>query len=151
MTLIGKFLVFLNLVIGIGVAVVSTAVYAERPIWFDTPEGGDKGTPAPGFTFAQMKAETDSLTRAAAAASKSWGENWEALTAAEKTRDDRKAKLDARLVEGRTKGIFEIVRDPETKLVVADKKGPAVVGPDGDPLAGADTLFDKPGERLDNK
>jgi hypothetical protein len=148
MTLIGKFLVFLNLIVGVGVAVISTAVYTERPTWFDTPEGSDKGPFVPGFTFAQMKTETDSLGRAVVTANKAWGESRDALEKAEALRDDRKAKLDARLAEAHKTGIFELVRDPETKMVDADKKGPAVVGPDGDPLRGADTLLELPGSEI---
>jgi hypothetical protein len=146
MTLIGKFLVFFNLLLGIGVAVAATAVYTVRPAWFDTPE--DKSGTTPGFTFAQLKAETDALTRAAVVANKGWGENREALENAEKTRDDRKAKLDARLAEARTKGFFGLVRDPELGRVDVDKKGPAITGPDGDPLRGADTLIDLPGSEI---
>lgn len=153
MTLIGKFLVFLNLVLGIGVAVASTAVYTARPGWFDTPDDGgkDKGAVTPGFTFAQMKAESDALFRAAVTANKSWGEAREGLELAEKVRDDRADKFTARLEEARTKGVFELVRDPATRLVDADRKGPAVVGPDGAPLRGADTLIDLPGGLIDNQ
>ena len=147
MTLIGKILVFLNLIIGVGVAVASTAVFTHRPGWFDAPDKAGSAAAAEGFTFTQMKAETETHGRSAVAASRAWGDNVTDLLEKERVRDDRKVKLDARLERARKgpKGkpaFFEQVRDPETKRVVVEREGKMIVGIDGAPLPGADTIAD---------
>lgn len=154
MTAFGKVLAFLNLVVGIGLAAWSVNVYANRPPYFDpVPEGVDKGN-APD-TFATLKAEIDSLGKAAAGAAAAWGEGLKAVEAREKTRTYRQARFATRLkhaAEGDPAkggaGFTELVTDPVTKLIDVDKVGAVVLGPPppgetaGQPLRGADRLLD---------
>lgn len=163
MTFIGKLLVFLNLVLGVGIAVFATAVYAERPPWFlQTIDGGvDKGnTP---YTFAQLKTDIDKLSGAATAASGAWSTNLKRVEAAEKLRAARQVKMfGATAKDGtRTKGLLDYARegnpgpgvaaadapgfynleqDSTTKLLNLDDLSKTVTGPDKEPLRGADRL-----------
>ncbi|MDB5309757.1 MAG: hypothetical protein JWO38_3959 [Gemmataceae bacterium] len=100
MTVIGKLLVFLNLVFGIGIAVWSTAAYSQRPSWFSpAPEGGvDKGHSP--LAFAQLGAEIDNLGKVAVTAGGSWGAQYKALQTAEQIRADRHIKMFGTLPDG---------------------------------------------------
>jgi hypothetical protein len=161
MTAIGKLLVFLNLVAGLGILTWSTSVYVSRPGWFNpAPDGGvDKGNSPVGF--AQLKAETDALTRSAGIASAAWGTHLKTLQEREKLRAERRAGFDQRrrwAYKGNpkdladkdnpksAKGFYEPVVDPNTKLydLTVDAnglpKGAAVLGTDGVPLPGLDGL-----------
>ena len=56
MTAIGKILAFLNLAVGLGLAMWSVNVYTNRPSWFDAPaDVVDKGNSP--VTFTQLKGE----------------------------------------------------------------------------------------------
>ena len=91
MTAIGKLLAVLTLVVGLGILTWSVGVYVSRPGWFNPPpEGGiDKGNNPVGF--AQVKAESEALTRSAAVASEAWGTHLKLLEEREKYRAARKA------------------------------------------------------------
>src|SRR5262245_36459823 len=89
MTLIGKALAFVNLIIGIALLSWSVSLYTQRPAWFDPkPEGGADPGQHP-ETFAQFKDEIDSLGRAAVAASSVWGAQRERLESLEVRRATR--------------------------------------------------------------
>jgi hypothetical protein len=159
---IGKALVLMLLIVSLAVLTWSTSVYVERPGWFDpAPEGIDKGNKPVGF--AQLKAETDTLTRTAAAASEAWGSHLKTLEEREKYRAGRNAayaerirwahkgnpndKIDPANPKSPGKGFYEPVIDPATRLhdlslVGGIPRGKAVLGTDGNPLPGRDGLLD---------
>ncbi|MDY3553070.1 hypothetical protein R5W24_002161 [Gemmata sp. JC717] len=167
MTAIGKLLAFLILVVGLTMMTWAVGVYAQRPAWFNPlPEGGaDKGAGA--ASYAELKAEIDSLNEAAKAASGLWGDSLKSLEAHEQFRANRRNGY-ARLIEyahkgnpkdlidpanpKSGKGFYLPVVDPRTRLydltfdAAGRPKGEAVlgseVGPDGKalPLPGLDAL-----------
>jgi hypothetical protein len=163
MTFLGKTLIFLNLIFGIGAAVVGTTVYTQRPGWFaDTKEGGvDKGHSPQ--NFAQLAADIDSQGKAANLANVNWSANYKALTAAEATRDTRYERMFGTKLDGVTKvgkGLLDYARegnpkgasflnlneDPVTRLLdlnPAEDAKSIVRGPDDKPLSGTDTLLDQ--------
>ena len=68
MTLLGKILTFVNLVIAMAMVSWSVTLYSTRPAWFDAkPEGGFPPGKDP-VNFAQLKEDIDALGRAATAA-----------------------------------------------------------------------------------
>lgn len=165
MTSIGKTLVFVVLVFGVGVAVLSAATYTQRPTWFKQPgEGGiDKGnTP---LYFSELKKEIDALGNAAVAAGSAWGANKRQLEAAEALRAARAAQMfGVKNPDGttRTKGLLDFARegrqkagmpevdapgffnlkeDPATKLLDLNNTAETIQGPDKLPLRGADQLL----------
>jgi hypothetical protein len=163
MTLLGKILVFLNLILGIGAAVYATSVYTQRPTWYlETIEGGiDKGN-AP-LTFKQMAADIDAKSKQAALASATWGANLKALTQAEALRTKRYQQMFGTDPDGtRTgggkglidlahegggpggTGFYNLAEDSTTKLLdlTPDPKN-LVKGPDNQPLKGTDTLLNQ--------
>lgn len=163
MTAIGKLLAVLTLVAGLGILTWSVGVYAQRPSWFVPAGEGDRGGQV---TFAQLKAETDSLGRAAGVASAAWGAHLKLLDEREKYRADRKAAYAERLrwaqkgnpkdpiepgnPKSPGKGFYEPVIDPATKLhdlslVGGVPRGRAAVGGDGNPLPGLEGLLDSLG------
>jgi hypothetical protein len=164
MTLFGKILAVINLIVGIGMAMTGTLMYTQRPYYFEPPPEGsvDRGnTPV---TFKEMTAEIDKLGKSAATATQNWGNSFKSVKSLEKVRKDRQAVYDARLQVGwqgpvkagspqdaRAPGaaFFIDVYDDRTGLiditqVLMDKKGVAIAiqGPDNQPLQGADTLMD---------
>lgn len=167
-TTLGKFLVFANLVLGVGAATVGTTLYGQRPGWFDPPaEGGfDKGH-AP-VTFKGLAADIDAAGKAAQAAAAAWAAETNRLTAAEQARAARQLKMFGRTAaDGKRQpglldfardgdpafggaGFFNLKADPATKLLDLDRRpdakgkdGGLVIGPDGLPLRGADTLLER--------
>ena len=155
MTFIGKLLVFLLLVLGIGCAVFATTTYTQRPPWFtkNATEGGvDKGNVV--YTFELLNSEIDALGKQAVAASQSWGAEYKALQAAEKTRADRQVKMfGATNKDGsRTRGLLDYAaegvdpkdpdspaffdlqekEDPVTRLVLLDLDDRSKVVPSPD-------------------
>jgi hypothetical protein len=123
------------------------------------PDGGvDKGNNPVGF--AQLKVETEALTRAAGIASETWGAHLKTLEEREKLRAERRAGFAERrrwAYKGNpkdladkdnpksAKGFYEPVIDPVTKLydltvVAGIPKGKAVLGTDGVPLPGLEGL-----------
>jgi hypothetical protein len=163
MAAIGKLLAVLTLVVSLGLLTWSVGLYVSRPGWFDPPpdSGIDKGNKPVGF--AQLKAETESLNRAAAVASEAGGVHAKLLDEREKYRAARKAAFAQRLVwahkghptdkvdkdnpKSPGKGFYEAVVDPTTKLYDMSTKagipqGRAVLGTDGNPLPGLDGLLD---------
>src|SRR3954447_1601210 len=97
MTLLGKILAFLNLIIAVAMVSWSVTLYVTRPSWFEAkPEGGyPAGKEAQ--NFALLKDEIDSLGRAALSASAEWGAQRARLEGLEKQRADRKAGYAVRL------------------------------------------------------
>jgi hypothetical protein len=157
MTLFGKLLVFLNLIVGMGIAIWSTVVYTQRPAWFDpAPDAVDKGNAV--LTFKGFQAETDLLSRAAASQSKLWGDQLKAVQDKERFRDRRRVVffgpegkdgkrsggwLDAaRNGDKNGVGFYDPVYRPDG-LIDAEKRGKAVVGPGGEPLRGSETLMER--------
>jgi hypothetical protein len=166
MTTFGKLLVFLNLVMGIGMAIASTVVYTKRPTWFDpAPADVDKGNTV--LTFAQLKADIDTMGRAAATQSKAWGEGLVEIEEREKLRDRRRDVFfgpegkDGKRTGGWLEiarrgdparkdqaGFFELKRVPATArrgggLIDHTGRGPAVIGAGGEPLRASETLLER--------
>lgn len=159
MTFIGKLLVFLNLIVGIGIAVWSTAVYTQRPAAYgDIPDSVDKGNSP--VIFKQMAAEIDAAGKSAAAASAGWGRQLKVLEAAELLRDDRRVKMFGQVNRDGTKakqGLIDYARggnkaggaafynlkeDPATRLLnLSPTAADVVKGPNNQPLRPADVLL----------
>jgi hypothetical protein len=152
MTVFGKILAFLNLVVGLGLLAWSVSIYTERPAWFaPAPEGVTPGQNP--VTFAQLKADIDGLTRTAVAASANWGIQYKALEHAEELRATRLKGYAERLAWTRTgnpnykdasgvrtgAGFFEPVYD-SSGLLDLKNLGPPVKGPDDRDLQGYETL-----------
>jgi hypothetical protein len=145
MTAIAKFLVFVTLVLGVGAAVFATAVFTQRPPWFEP----DPGAVAKGqvvYTFDGLKKETAAAGQAAMAASGVWGKNLDALKAAETLYSQRLTKYGQLLALARTgdpNGFFVLDEEtgPERRLNL-DKRDTPVLGPSGTPLKGAETYLD---------
>lgn len=144
MTAIAKVLVFVTLVLGVGSAVFATAVFTQRPPWFEP----DPGAVAKGqvvYTFDGLKKETAAAGQAAAAASGVWGKNLDALVKAEALYGQRVTKYGQLLALARTgnpNGFFVLDEDSLTRRLDLDKRDTPVLGPDGTPLKGADTYLD---------
>lgn len=143
MTAIAKLLVFLTLIAGVGAAVFATAVYTQRPGWFDDDpsEGAPRGHVV--MNFKGLARETDAQGKAAGSASALWGQRLKDLRAAEKERADRQLEYSKLLVAARTgspTGFYELEEDPATGRLNVAAPGKAVKGPDGKNLTGADTL-----------
>jgi hypothetical protein len=158
MTVFGKILAFLNLIIGLGFVSYGATVYFQRPGWFDpAPTVVDKGQSP--RNFAMLKQEHDDLGRAAGAASAVWGKELKRLEAIEKRREDRREEWKRRAVwirkghpsppdaNDKEPGFFEPVYEVDahgkattyidhTKLGAARKLG-------GVAIRGAETLKDQ--------
>jgi hypothetical protein len=159
MTVIGKLLALLNLVVGLGIMAWSAHVFVHRPTWFAKATPNERNDRA--LNFEQLKADANALTRTAGFASQSWGANLKVLEDREKVRADRKVAYAERLRWARKgnpkdlvdpgnpksagKGFYEPVIDPVTNLhdlaPGAAPKGKAVNGVDGRPLPGLDGLL----------
>ncbi|MBM3982952.1 MAG: hypothetical protein FJ304_22310 [Planctomycetes bacterium] len=161
MTALGKLLVVLNLVIGLGALSWSANLYVHRPSWFnEPPEFVDKGSSPVGFK--QLDAEAKSLHKIASVTTEAWGVNLKALEDREKYRADRVAGYAERILWAKKgnpkdlidkdnpktgKGFYEPVIEKTTNLhdltlVAGLPKGAAVLGTDGRPLPGGDGLLD---------
>lgn len=155
MTLFGKILAVLELILGVGIAVASASLYANRPGWFNPPPeaGVDKGNQP--MSFPALTAEIDALSKAATTASKNWGDDYKLLTAREDTRKERQGDIATLLRLAKTaKGdddpaFFDLKEDPATRLL--DLKGRdapvTMLSPLGGEkkvaVGGADTLLDR--------
>jgi hypothetical protein len=148
MTLIGKVLALVNLIIGIALVSWSVSLYVQRPAWFDPkPEGVSPGHSPQ--TFAQLKDEIDTLGRAAAAASANWGAQRKRLEDLEARRASRLKGFAERLEWARNghpmskdqTGFFEPVYESDTGLI-------DLTAPLGDPVKGPDELALKGADRL---
>jgi hypothetical protein len=152
MTLLGKLLALVNLVVGLGLLAWSVSLYTQRPGWFDPiPDNVAPGQRP--VNFAQLKAEIDSLGRAAVAASANWGTNLRALEQAEQLRVTRQKGYAQRLQwtragnpdyrdksGNRTGAGFFVPVFGADGLLDLSTLGPPLKGPDGRDLQGADTL-----------
>lgn len=143
MTAIAKLLVFLTLVLGVGGGVFATAVYTQRPTWFNDPPDGPVAKGHVVLTFKGLAKDIDTAGKAAGAASGVWGQQRKDLEAAEKDRLDR-AKAYADLLtkaKSGAVGFYALKEDTNGRLVL-DGTAVAVLGPDNKtPLAGVDTLI----------
>lgn len=170
MTFIGKLLIFLNLIVGIGAAVYSTSVYANRPVWFTAIDGGvDKGNSP--INFPQLTADIDAQGKAANLASAAWGTQLKSVQAAEELRAKRHVIMfgtlpndtrptantkgligyarDGNLPDAKGGGFLHLSEDPATRLLelspnlkdAATFKKNVVHGPDDQPLKGTETLL----------
>jgi hypothetical protein len=149
MTLIGKLLAFLNLIVGLGIVTWSLVIYTQRPPLFDPiPESIGKGQNPE--NFAQLKADVDALNRNAKAATDNWTVQNTAVAALEKRRADRLKGYEDRLRWARTgnkekdgAAFFEPEYEPDTGLleVTSPPKGAPILGSDKLPLKGSETLL----------
>lgn len=144
MTLIGKLLALLNLLVGLGLLTWGTTTFFLRPGYFDAPpEVVDKGnTPV---TFKGSAKEVDAAFRQANLASGAWGEGFKALADLEDRRDARRAAYKTRLKwaesgnpDDRLIGFYKEA-DPGV-LPKGGKFETPVEGPDNLPLKGASVL-----------
>jgi len=148
MTLIGKLLAYLNLIVGLGILSWSVSVYTQRPNWFgEIPESvGPKQNPE---SFKQMKAEIDALAQTAKAASANWGTQRKILEELEKKRVERLRVYEERLAwakNGNPKdngnGFYEPVYEKDSNLLdVNAAPGAPIKGTDNLPLKGSEKLL----------
>ena len=97
MTVIGKLLALLNLVVGLALLTWAVNLYTQRPSWFaPIPEGGVSEGQKPA-SFPLLKAEIDSLTRTAGAATQVWGAQKEGLEDREALRIARRQAFARRI------------------------------------------------------
>lgn len=135
MNALGKLLAILNVAAALATVAWAASVYGNPAPGADRTT--DAGTADGRLT--RMRAEIDRLARASPDAQAGHGARAAALARAEKDRGDRKRRLDARLAEAR-RGPFraEWPVGNNMAFVNAGRVGPALVGPDGRPLRGAD-------------
>jgi hypothetical protein len=146
MTLIGKLLAFLNLIVGLAIISWSVMVYTQRPGWFgDLPVNvPPRQSPE---NFKQMQAEVDALAQTASAASVNWGTQRKILIDLEEKRAKRLKGYEERLKWTRTgnpkdkgNGFYEAVYD-EGFINLEGAPGAPIKGSDNEPLQGVDTLL----------
>jgi len=148
MTLIGKVLAFLNLLIGLAILSWSVSVYVHRPGWFDKTEGVSPGQNP--VNFAQLKDDIDNLARHASAASATWGAQLKQVQDLEKKRADRERGYARRLTWTRTgnrddkdnpgAAFYEPKYEEGSGLLDLANLGAPVKGSDELPLKGYETL-----------
>jgi hypothetical protein len=145
MTLIGKLLAYLNLIVGLGILSWSVIIYSHRPGWFGpVPEAiGPRQYPE---NFAQMKAEAESLAKLATEASRNWGTQRKILEELEKNRAERRTAYEERLKwamngDAKGNGFYEPVYEKDSGLLDLSTVGPPIKGSDNLPLKGAEKLL----------
>jgi hypothetical protein len=146
MTLLGKILAFVNLVIAMAMLSWSVGIYTMRPGWFDKAEGAYPTT-SEAENFDQLKAEIDNLGRSAIAASNEWGTQRTRLEGLEKQRAARLKGYGERLEWARTgkpdnkdgAGFFEPVYDSRG-LLDLNMVGDPILADDNRPLRGVNRL-----------
>jgi hypothetical protein len=170
MTMLGKLLVFLNLIFGIGCAVYATSVYTNRPGWLEDLKDANIEKGQDPRSIPRLAAEIDAQGKAAAIASANWGANSKALDAAEALRVARHRRMfgtlpnadytrlpgDKGLIDYAKEGdipnsngaaFLDLVEDPGSKLLNLNPdltaKGVIVRGPNAQPLKGTDKLLDQ--------
>jgi hypothetical protein len=143
MTLFGKLLVYLNLLLGMAFLSWSVGLYTHKIDWIDrTNAAGEKVE----GEISRLRIEIDGYLIQDRVASKGWGDTHEALKDAEKTREDRQAVFATRLKAARDNPMNAFYMDvfiPGTALVAVDKQGAEIKGPDGLPLRGSETLLEQ--------
>lgn len=167
MTFVGKMLVFLNLVFGIGAAIVSTATYTNRPAWFEEFKDEPVAKGHYVLTFKQLEKDITTQGASASLANVNWSANYKALQASETTRNSRYRRMFGTTPDGirqpMSKGLLDyakeggltgdgaaflnLVEDSNTRLLnlTPDLKTAGVIvnGPDERPLRGTETLLDQ--------
>jgi hypothetical protein len=147
MTLIGKLLAYLNLIVGLGILSWSVIIYTQRPgLLGPIPESiGPRQYPE---NFAQMKAEAESLARLASAASGNWGAQRKVLEDLEKKHAERLKGYEERLnwaKNGNPKdngnGFYEPVYEKDSGLLDLTTVGAPIKGTDNLPLKGSEKLL----------
>jgi|ERR1700722_11002478 hypothetical protein len=147
MTLIGKLLAFVNLIVGLGILSWSVSVYTQRPYWFGPiPDSvGPRQNPE---SFAQMKAEIDALVETAKNANGNWGTQRKILEDLEKKRIERRNLYEERLNWARNgnpkdggNGFYEPVYEKDTGLLDLTTVGAPIKGSDNLPLKGSEKLL----------
>jgi hypothetical protein len=147
MTLLGKLLAFVNLIVGLGLLSWSVSVYSLRPGWFaPVPEAVSSGQRPE--SFAQMKLEIESLILTAKSANENWGAQQKILEGLEAKRASRQKLYEERLKWTRTgnpkdsgNGFYEPVFEKDSHLLDLTTVGAPIKGPDNLPLKGSDTLM----------
>lgn len=153
MTFFGKLLAIVNVVLGIGLAIWSVSVYANRLPWYDPappPEMIHPGHKPANFAF--LREELERHTRAVQAASQAWTQQRLRFEQLEQLRNNRLRSYDEWIGfakngnprDGGT-GFYEPVYDPVTGLLDLIPPDPTrrrtpIIGPDNRPLRGLDTL-----------
>jgi len=92
MTKAGKYLVFANLFVGLGLFAWALSLYANRPAWFDQKDGGDTGR------FTVLKKQIEELSGSVRASQNSYARAAENVRAFEQERDFRANVLNNRLL-----------------------------------------------------
>jgi hypothetical protein len=143
MTLIGKLLSFLNLVVGLGILSWSTLLYVQRPGSFDPASDSPNVE-----NFATFKGQIEKLGEEAKAASSNWGRQRKILEELEGKRAERLKRYDERLKwarEGNPKdnnnGFYEPVYEKDSGLLDLNTVGRPIRGSDNQPLKGSETLL----------
>ncbi|MCS7020607.1 MAG: hypothetical protein NZU63_02115 [Gemmataceae bacterium] len=153
MTYLGKILAVINVVLGVGLAIWSVSVYANRLPWYDpapAPETIHPGHKPANFAF--LRDELDRHGRAALTASQLWTQQRTRFEQLEQLRNARLRGYDEWIGfakngnprDGGT-GFYEPVYDPVTGLLDLTPPDPTrrrtpIVGIDNQPLRGVDTL-----------
>lgn len=149
MTLLGKILAFVNLLIAMAMVSLSVTLYATRPGWLAAKPDVAYPPGQEAQNIAVLKDEIDTLGRAAVAASTDWGAQRTRLVGLEKLRADRKKGYEQRLawaLDGRnpkdpnSPGFFEPVFEASTGLLDLNTVGQPIIGPDNQPLRGVNKL-----------
>lgn len=167
MTVFGKTLVFLNLIFGIGAAIVSTALYANRPAWHSEFKDEPVAKGHAPLTFKQMEKDIKGQSDSAALANVNWSTNYKAVEAAEALRVSRYRRMFGTTLDDKpipmTKGLLQyakeggltgdgaaflnLVEDANSRLLNLNPDlktaGVIVNGPDEKPLKGTETLLDQ--------
>jgi hypothetical protein len=145
MTLIGKLLAFLNLIVGLGILSWSVMIYTQRPGWFGEIPVNIPPRQNP-ENFKQMQADVDALALTASSASVNWGTQRRILIDLEEKRAKRLKGYEERLKWTRTgnpkdkgNGFYELVY--EEGFINLDTPGAAIKGPDNEPLKAAENLL----------
>jgi hypothetical protein len=146
MTLLGKLLTYLNVLVGLGLLTWAVSAFLLRPGYFDPapdPATVEKGSSP--VTFDGLKKDADAYFRLANSSGGALGESFRALEQLEERREARRRAYAQRLDWARN-GIrpkdplspgFFLEKDPG---VIPKEPEPAEKGPDDKPLRGADTL-----------
>lgn len=148
MTVIGKLLAVLNLVVGLGILTWSVSLYTHRPTWFDEiPESIAAGQHPENFKM--MAADIKALNDTAIASVKTRAAQRKVVDDLEAKRADRLKKYEERLQWAKAgnpndkdkAGFYEPEYEAETGLLDLAKLGTPIKGTDNLPLKGSEVLM----------